>query len=213
MTIDHIASYLMKECPVCTASLFRTMGVDVSIFYILRCLGRLAFPIFCFLLIQGFLHTGNRKKYGIGLFAFAVISEIPYDLWTEGNIWESQNIFLTLWLGFLGMSVVDFFRGDRFNQMLGLMMVTVLSIFAKGDYGLPGFLFIMLLYFFRNRNYMMIPASLLLPISWAASLACFPISCYDGSRGFVQGRVLKYAFYVYYPLHLVILYMINVCFL
>mgnify|MGYP002239450043 CR=1 FL=1 len=76
MLIDHTGLMILYNYPATTATLFSFGGVDYSWYRIFRDIGRAAFPIFCFLLVEGFLHTHNRKKYGLNLFLFACISEI-----------------------------------------------------------------------------------------------------------------------------------------
>ena len=72
----------------------------------LRCVGRLAFPIYCFLLVEGFHHTKNPKGYALRLLIGAILSELPYDLLLSGGIsFARQSVMITLLLGFLMLSV------------------------------------------------------------------------------------------------------------
>ena len=80
MLIDHTAAFLLVKSAAATRTLFVLGGTDISIYRIMRDVGRAAFPIFCFLLVEGFVHTHNRFKYGRNLLIFACISEIPWDL-------------------------------------------------------------------------------------------------------------------------------------
>lgn len=90
MLIDHVASYLIPQKWV----LFTVFGYDVRLYRLMRNLGRWAFPIFAVLLIEGFLHTHSRLKYGISLAAFALISEIPWNLVHTGTLlYQGQNVF------------------------------------------------------------------------------------------------------------------------
>ena len=81
MLIDHTGLMILYNYPATTATLFSFGGVDYSWYRIFRDIGRAAFPIFCFLLVEGFLHTHNRKKYGLKsqlLHAYRLeIPEIP----------------------------------------------------------------------------------------------------------------------------------------
>jgi len=103
MLIDHTAHMLAPTLPLLSKPIFSILGESITIYYIMRKVGRLAFPIFCFLISEGFYHTRNRIKYSLNLFIFALISELPYNLLrTCGKSVfhiNGQNVFFTLLLG------------------------------------------------------------------------------------------------------------------
>lgn len=101
---------------------------------VMRLIGRLGFPIFCFLLVEGFQKTGNVKKYALRLGLFALLSEIPFDLACHGKVLEFdyQNVFFTLFLGFLLMWAADTIEKGEFPKWFrnclavgGVVMLTV----------------------------------------------------------------------------------------
>lgn len=211
MVIDHVAAFLLVHIPSCTVPLFTFANEPVSLVLILRFIGRLAFPIFCFLLVEGFMHTRNRSRYGLFLLLFALISEIPFDLAQFGG-WNpyKQNVFFSLWLGYLGLYIPTFWSTDKLNRCLCLLMIVVAVICCQCDYGLAGFLFIMCMYWFRNGLMgKMIAGTILLSNPMGVAMATLPIGLYNGQRGFIQGNRMKYAFYAFYPAHLLLIYLIR----
>lgn len=92
----------------------------------MRLIGRLAFPIFCLLLIEGFVHTSNRLKYAVRLAIFALISEIPFDLAFYGSFYSKhQNVFFTLLIGLLVMQGFWLIKEKSKNEKwLPIMAVT-----------------------------------------------------------------------------------------
>ena len=209
--------------------------------WIMRAVGRLAFPIFAFLLVEGYRHTSDIRKYFIRLFLFALISEVPFDLVTTGHLFDlqKQNIFFTLAAGLIVLYLGKVAKWNQMGAIIGIVVSMVLAEALHFDYGIAGILLIVLIYYstkdgtmehaFRN-------ASLVTghyPFSWKlrqnmgfaivsavlyflfygikqlyAVLAILPISLYNGEYG-RKNKILKYAFYVFYPAHLLILYLLS----
>jgi len=175
----------------------------------LRIIGRISFPIFAFLIVEGFMHTRDVKKYIFRMIVFALISEIPFDFAFYGTFnWGHQNVLITFLLAILAMYI------DRqYKRKAGIVAAFVLAIFAEligSDYGMFGVIIVMIFYWNYDRFYNKLifgTASLtLLVTSYQIFdvLAMIPIGLYNGRRGIG----LKYFFYVFYPGHLLILYMI-----
>lgn len=206
MLIDHIGGHLISPKLV----LFSIAGHDFYLQPLMRGIGRWAFPIFCFLLIEGFLHTRNRRKYGINLFAFALISEIPWNLEHTGTwTFQGQNVFFTLFLGYLGLCVLAYWKKHPFLQIGSLIALAMLTVVLRTDFAPHGFVFIIMLYVMREHEIARPLTALLLNNQWWALSAFLPISLYNGKRGFVKGPVWKYAFYAFYPAHILAIYFIK----
>ena len=207
MLIDHIAHLFRIGEGVTLLSLG---GFEMTLYETLRYVGRLAFPLFAFLLVEGFLHTRNRKNYAIRLSLFALLSEIPFDLFCSGRVfYERQNVFFTLLLGFLGLCALEHLTSWR--RILSVTGLFLVAFVLRADYASTGYLLVLLLYALRE-----IPAlrglSITGVIGIAAGAAALPMALYNGKRGFVGGRVMKYAFYAFYPVHLLLLVLIKILF-
>ena len=208
MLIDHLGIFLARDFDFMTISFFSALGKDVSIYFIMRKIGRLAFPIFCFLITEGFIHTRNKKKYGIALLLFAIISEIPYDLFLYRQPFsiEKQNVFFTLFLGYITLVILESSRPKKIKYLLAVCPA-IFSIFLSADYGISGVLFIIFLYYFRNQLFLRTLLALpFLSGGYAAWCAFLPINMYNGKRGFIKSTPLKYFFYAFYPIHLILLF-------
>lgn len=105
----------------------------------MRLIGRFGFPIFCFLLVEGFVHTRNRVKYALRLFLFALISEIPFDLAVHGEWFytQYQNVFFTLFIGLITMCAFSFFEEwlKRLKGGVRGMICLIVGIVCAGSYG------------------------------------------------------------------------------
>ena len=211
MLLDHTSLALLRNINYFTTPFVTVMGFDVTWYQVFRFIGRTAFPLYCFLLIEGYLHTRSREKYGLRLLIFSVISEIPWNLWQNGNFFFSrQNVFFTLFLGLCAIYIYDNFRNDRKKLVYGLLIVFGLSLILKADYGIMGVGFMLFLFIMRKSRLLsgFIGCCFFAnPISVAPAFVL--INLYNGKRGFIKGRVLQYAFYIIYPVHMLVLYIIK----
>ena len=198
----------------------------------LTCVGRLAFPVFAFMLVEGYCHTRNLKKYALRLFLFALLSEIPFNLMTGGSIFYPlhQNV---LWTFLISLGLVHW-NGKMQGKKLWLRILvgcaTVIIGYVAGlltmvDYLHAGILTVLVFYFFRQRKWWCYLGQVLclwfihwemlggfgwdlgvffLPRQALALLALIPIWLYRGKQGH-HSRTFQYICYGFYPLHLLIL--------
>lgn len=177
---------------------------------ILRKIGRISFPIFCFLLVEGFHHTKDIKRYGIRLFMFAFLSEIPFDLASYGRFFsvESQNIFFTLFLGLCIMWLLEYWKEQELLKVLVIIISMGLAWVLHLDYGAFGILQILVFYISYKKRFAQSVCIVLLhllsgnPIQIYGGFSVLPICFYNGKRG----SSMKYFFYAFYPVHLLLLY-------
>lgn len=217
MMIDHIGAGIIEvkilgisdntnwEAIFNSPELMGWMQIDMF----MRLIGRISFPIFCFLLVEGFLHTRNVKKYALRLLAFSLISEIPFDLVFRGSWFEVgyQNVFFTLFLGLLALIAMERFRESFWKQAGAMALCCAAAIFLKTDYSAFGVFFVVVLYLLRYNHVMQtVLGSVFLLWEPTAILAFIPIRMYNGTRGKWN---LKYIFYAFYPAHLLVIAVIQ----
>lgn len=201
MLIDHFA-YIMIE---------RGLGLGGNLYMIdriMRGMGRIAFPIFCFTIVEGFQKTSNPKEYLKRLLIFALISEIPFDLAFRGTLFAMsyQNVFWTLAFGLAALMLYE----DRFmpvwQKIIGIFLCFQLPNMFHTDYSIYGVLTIFAMYYFRREPLKMCMAGyivLLLQSSteiWAV-FGFLLIFLYNGQKG----RGNKKFYYWFYPVHLLLL--------
>lgn len=237
MFIDHTgAIYLWRLLEYSTNSVVRDNWEMLrNFYYLLRTIGRMAFPIYCFLLVEGYLHTRNVWEYARNLLFFGVISEIPFDLGFNRTLLEykSNNVFWTLLLGLLmmiglgtirekviivkknrGISSIQYFlKACGYMSIVMTAMLLASEIFCC-DYGAGGIAAIAALYFLReHKEYGFFLAIIFLVllagrIELVAMSMLIPIYHYNGRRGKMPGY-MKYIFYWFYPVHL--LFLVFIC--
>lgn len=202
----------------------------------LTCVGRLAFPIFAFQLCEGYRHTGDFRRYRRRLLVFALLSEIPFNLFYAGSVIFPfhQNVLFTLLLGLLAMRQADMLRREEGIKKKSLRCLALLLILAGGvvlfpDYGLMGVMTVLCFFVFRDHRLFQLAAMAVLnifafkgqtiPVSLGALAFDFPIQgfallalpliwLYNGEKG-PGGKGLRLFWYIFYPLHMLALYFIQ----
>lgn len=207
MTVDHVGALLLPEIEI------------------LRYIGRLAMPIFAWMIAEGCTHTRNRLRYFLTLLGFGLICQIVY-LVAMGSV--MQCIFMTFSMSVFLIIVLEY--GMKKKNFLSLCLlgatfalVCYICVFLPGDlpgtdfrvdYGIYGVMLPVLIYISRTKEEKLLAAALCLtPLAishgfwqWFSFLSLPLLALYNGRRGKMK---LKYLFYCYYPLHLVAIYAIG----
>lgn len=209
MISDHCAYFLLEH--------------GTPIYETMRCFGRIAFPVFAFLIAEGFAHTHNRTRYFLTLLCFAVISEIPWYLLNGFD--GTHNVMFTLALGVAALAVFDRLCEHGPLCCFSIIAIEFFAWWAGVDYSWRGILMIVIFYILRHqtiepctcRNRISFPSQAIMQILFTfpimmhygvigAILASAVIFLYDGTRGNIKNAFAKYCFYAFYPLHLQLLY-------
>lgn len=202
-------------------------------------IGRMAFPIFAFQIAEGFVHTTNVKKYTLRLLLFALVAEIPFNLFYSSRLFNPfhQNVLFTLLLGLLAIRTIDRARKERTAKriLLGVLWVGLIcigSVLGFVDYGFMGMVTVVMFYVLRD-----------FPFAWLAQLAAmillnvvffegmvFPVELFGrtfeiptqsfavfslipiwmyGGKKGASSKLLQYGFYAFYPAHMLILHLIR----
>ncbi|WP_373898021.1 TraX family protein [Haloimpatiens sp. FM7315] len=224
MVLDHISTYI-PNMP-----------------FWFNMVGRIVAPIFFFLIVEGFFHTRDRKKYAFRLFSWALVMFLGTNVVIRIFIREYQihnNIFLSLGMSVLLMSVIELSRKNKENKKLyilgivGLIVIGILSIFTEA--GIYGLVMTLIFYFLRDNKSKMtiiyVIVSLLLTVGmgftavieipdysirnlllddvqWMMVFAFPFFFMYNGKRG-LNTKFTKYLFYIFYPLHIWIIYIVG----
>ena len=208
----------------------------------LTCIGRISFPIFAFLIVEGYFHTGSLKKYVCRILLFAILSEIPFNL-AMGSRWFypiHQNV---LWSFLIALGLIHWNEKARAAGKIWMRIlivcVTVLLGYIVGlvtmvDFYHAGIMTVLVFYFFRQRKWWSyagqaiclwyIYTEMLGGFSYElqlfgqtyflvrqsfALLALIPIWLYRGKQGY-HSKTLQMVYYMFYPLHLLILGVIKI---
>lgn len=215
MTLDHIAVYLIHAYPY---------------HLILRSFGRIAFPLFAFMVAEGYAHTHNVTRYWLRLLAGSLITEVcllVYYLFSGVNLMIGLDIFLPL---FLGLSCLILWNQKKWVYRAMILPILFAGYYFEVSYGLYGLLLILIFGWIKPWKYQVLAATLVgflfitEPIyaifggispfadriygqwyQWFFLLAFVPLLFYNGQKG----RFSKWFFYFYYPAHLIALFLIG----
>ena len=183
----------------------------------LRAIGRIAMPIFAFCVAEGFTHTHSRKKYLLRLVIFAVISELPFDLALSGGpdrTW--QNVMFTFAFAVAALLCYELLnkKDDLPHRIASWTVVAAIALAAElcsTDYGFSGVALVFFFYILRGKpKAVRIFVSLVCFSAISMSLfefwclfSALPLMLYNGEKG----AGLKWTFYLFYPLHLLMIYL------
>lgn len=208
MVIDHIGAAILEK-----TYFFLSADIQKADF-LFRKIGRLSFPIFCFLLVEGFYHTRSRKKYLVNILLFAVISEIPFEAaFFDRLVWGFRNVYWTLAIGLLMMILIENLKETEWvhKELYSFLLVggaALLSGLLQTDYPAVGVLLVYILYKTRTeRKKQCILGAIAMSYEITAPLSFLLIYFYNGQR---KQKRFKYFFYLFYPLHLFVLYKIRI---
>lgn len=212
----------------CVTMLLDHIGAAFVPGYTLRVIGRIAFPIYCFLLAEGVAHTSDPKKYGFRLLIGAVLAEIPFDLLFFGELtYYHHSVMVTLLLGFVYVMTAKQIKNLGMKIFLALPFAYVAERLGT-DYGGWGIGIIAMFCLSRELPYRPVIQLLgLVAINWAmdsvgvpilglsipiqlfAVGAMVPIYFYTG-RKLTSSLWIQRLFYLFYPAHLTVLLLIAV---
>lgn len=199
----------------------------------LTCLGRIAFPIFAFLITEGYIHTSNINKYIKRMMIFAIITEIPFNLMVSASpIYPfHQNVLWTFVISLLTLKYLNFDNTKNiFKSILIIILAIIIATITMCDYFGAGVMMVVGFYIFRKSKLlqllMMIYVNMILiqgysyPIDIAGYTYYFPqqgfallslifIWLYNGKQGY-HAKWFKIFCYAFYPLHMLILYILTI---
>lgn len=208
MTCDHVGKELLPQYPV------------------LQVLGRLAFPIFAFMIAEGCLYTKNKKKYLMFIVVLAVLCQVVYYV-AMGSLY--QCVLVTFSISIILIFITKKAMETKTIQSKMILAVAYLVAFFvceilpqmlpqtdfQVDYGILGVLLPVVVYFAPNKilrnvftTVMLVFLSLdMQGVQWYGLLAVPLLIGYNGERGKIK---LKKLFYIYYPVHLAAIYLVGI---
>jgi len=207
MTCDHVGKELLQDLAI------------------LQIIGRLAFPIFAYMIAEGAQYTRNRRKYLLTMAGLALVCQIVYFV-AMGSLYQCVLVTFSLSIGLIYL--FDHARSERTPAAWAIAVTALVTVYFVSeqlpmvlshtdfmiDYGFAGIMLPVVVYPLRNKWEKLVAATLVLimmcipdgGIQWYSLLSVVLLALYNGKRG---KRKLKNLFYIYYPLHLAAIYVIS----
>lgn len=235
MLIDHIGAGILENMIHYGNISAESIQIIYSIDFLLRLIGRIAFPIYCYLLLQGFIHTKSRAKYALNLLLFALLSEVPFDcLFYGGFTFAHQNVCWTLLIGLVTLCGIELIEKSGLPisfQLTGIAATSAAGLLVaallKTDYAWMGIAMILSFYFCKNNRALQCITTLILFFfaltaqytssfpTWLDSFRFTLNSEWPLAISFVliyrcnnerHMKRGKYLFYAFYPVHMAVLW-------
>lgn len=226
MLIDHIGAVLVYQWYLTQSYASGGHRADVwNIYQTLRCIGRVAFPIYCYLLVEGVFRTRNMADYRWRMILGALLSEIPFNLAFSSSVTDpsSASVMVTLLLGLLMTEGMEKVNGAW--KAVVILPFFLLAECLRTDYAGNGIAIIAMLALTRGHRfekYLRLTGFTLLlwfgaeislgpvriPMELLGLVALIPISCYSG-RKITHNKAVQWAFYLFYPVHLTLLWLLE----
>ncbi|MFO7612963.1 MAG: TraX family protein [Clostridia bacterium] len=225
ITRKYFDSFQLKMIAACAMAIDHTAHLFFPAEIYMRCIGRLAFPIFAFLIAEGYRRTGDAARYMLRLFIFAVISQVPYQLMVGSPGSINPNVMFTLLFGLLAIYAID-----KWNPAARILLPVLLAVTAQTmafDHGAFGVLLVIAFYLTKDRMSLRNIAAAILILLFSTYylaygginstgwlivlfyLAALPaISLYNNKKG-ISNPFTKWFFYIFYPSHIIILLIIR----
>lgn len=210
----------------CATMLLDHIGATVYPSMTLRIIGRISFPIFCFLLAEGAVHTRDPKRYLLRLAIGMLLAELPFDyLFYGGFTWSHQSVMVTLFLGCLALVTMEQCHSSLYRFLWAIPFI-IIADFLNTDYGGYGVLLIAIFGWTRTaRNGLLLQTlglglifsmldsaviqlwGLQVSVQMFGVAAMVPIALYSG-RKVTNSPIAQLGFYLFYPVHLAVLWLV-----
>jgi len=193
MTLDHFAVMILDSwLKILEKESLEFFCVN-TLHIMLRLIGRIAFPIFCFFIVEGLLHTRSVFKYALRLLILGIISEVPFDMVLKHTFFDtkSQNVFWTLLLGLITIYAIDgIYKKVRCQKAIRYIIITATALsgmylgeYFGTDYGCIGVLTIVVIYLIGREEYVL---SVVINVIGQA----YKVSTYERDKNFIVVLVI-----------------------